>query len=87
MLDCSLSIYAGRAPAIQDVRGPDHDLTDRPPWCQKSGCLCRVWFPVRTGSWMRKRLTATGEARLEAHGDWIFTERQRLRNAEKRAEP
>ena len=46
-----------------------------------------MWFPVRTGSWMRKFLTATGEARLEAHGDLIFAELQRLRNAEKRAEP
>lgn len=31
---------------------------------------------------MRKLLTADGEARLEAHGDWLFAERQRIRNAE-----
>lgn len=61
---------------------PDYDLTDRTPWCQQAGCLGRVWFSVRIGSWMRKLLTAEGEARLEAHGDWVFAERQRLKRAQ-----
>lgn len=68
--------------AIQAARGPNYDLTDRTPWCQQPGCLGRVWFSVRSGSWMRKLLTAEGEARLEAHGDWVFQERHRLRKAQ-----
>lgn len=67
--------------AIRIARGLEYNLTDRTPWCQKLGCLGRAWFSVRTSSWMRKLLTAEGEARLEAHSDWVFAEHHRLRKA------
>jgi|GEM_PF-2253012 len=67
--------------AVQKARGAAYDLTDKTPRCQQPGCLGRVWFSVRSGSWMRKLLTSEGERRLEAHGDWVFAERSRLRKA------
>lgn len=70
--------------AIRKAKGPEYDLTDRTPRCQQPDCLGRVWFSVRLGSWMRKLLTADGEARLEAHGDWVFAERMRLRSESKK---
>lgn len=63
---------------IAMAKGASFSLVDRLPICTNGDCLGMVRFQVHQGMRRDWLMTAAGDARFQAHSDWMFSYRQVL---------
>lgn len=68
---------------IAAAKGAEFSLVDRLPICTNGECLGMVRFQIHQGMRTDWLMTAAGDARFQAHSDWLFTHRQILLRRER----
>lgn len=63
-------------PRIAREKGWTWSMLDRLPLCTNGDCLGMIRFKAERGVRAEWLMTAAGEARFDAHTDWMFQTRQ-----------
>lgn len=60
---------------IRRAKGENYSMLDHLPLCTNGDCIGMIRFSAQLGIRGRFLMTAKGDARYQAHLDWMFTTR------------